>query len=835
MKFGLSISKIFSGSNHVDVGRLRKEIKKNKGKRLSANLSKMREYKAEMKQTELDDAISLAEDFDRPDRSLLYAIYRNVSKEPHLLSQTRNSWLSIAKQPYAMFRKGTNEIDERATDLLRRPWFERYREIFHITKYWSHSLVEFQQMRTSEVEGVELEFDKIKVIPRKHVIPEEGLLIFDQSIRRGIPFREDPFDFWFMEIGDPDNLGLYEICAREVIWKNYSRTDWSRRSEKFGMPMMAIKTASEDKGELAEKQEMAQNFGSNLWVILDEDDEVDIKESNKADGHLIYKDKVEYCDKMLSKLANGQTGTSDEKAFVGGAKVHKDIYDDHALANMRSETYHVNFELRQFCIKHGYPFEGLEYRYLEVKNDDEEKEAGGNEKDNSQGLNANFTKPPVAELAGGGTLSDMVNGLYNHNPDCCGTPDARDDDDDDDFKSVGDASNKASDRVYNKKIKAGQADRELWRATVGELTNATTDGYGKRFGGVKYGSPDHVILTQMRHNAQVFAAFKNHHNTNELVKALVDENGKPRTFSQFKKAAGLINSKYNKNWLRTEFNQATLTARNAQRWQKIEARREVFPHVEYVAIKDGRTSKLCKDLDGGVWAIDDDILNAIAPSNHWGCRSILRSTDRPIDRRQSGEEVPAVFKNNPGKSGEAFSKNHPYYITQKRYEKQAANFFGLLADMMISGKALKRNVGLLALVDAKLFNITTDNVSGGFLAVDINVSKGGVIDSGRAVSRKGQSVVIKDSDGYNAVIDETSRQITSPLDLAALRGAITGKHSRVLVNVIDSVKATDLANVISHQVKNTDVQSVWVLYKDRLHKFDRDQILKSSIVEILKS
>lgn len=54
---------------------------------------------------------------------------------------------------------------------------------------------------------------------------------------------------------------------------------------------------------------------------------------------------------------------------------------------------------------------------------------------------------------------------------------------------------------------------------------------------------------------------------------------------------------------------------------------------EYSAILDDRTTEICRELDGSVFAADDPNLDRIKPPNHFNCRSVLVpiTVDTPVD------------------------------------------------------------------------------------------------------------------------------------------------------------------------------------------------------------
>ena len=339
-------------------------VRKNK-KRLSFQIKEHRLFKTDFQQDELRKAIQFAQDPIRPDRSFLLALYEETMRDPQLLSLIRTNILKAIGSPFAVFKAGTDTIDEQATEWLAAPWFNQLQYLFHETPYYGHTLLEFQPMKVPfRKNGLAMAFDKIKVFPRQHVRPETQEIILDYTRDKGLKYTEAPWNEWLLEIGGTHDIGLLHIAARYVIWKNYSLTDWSKMIERFGLPTLVIKTDEQKTEELDNIENMAKNFGSNLYAMLDKEDDFDVQWPRVSQGHTIFKDKCDFCDSQLSKLVAGQESTSSEKAYVGAAEVHERILNAYMEQAMRSETYYHNHVLFPFLMQHGYPLEGLEFRYL---------------------------------------------------------------------------------------------------------------------------------------------------------------------------------------------------------------------------------------------------------------------------------------------------------------------------------------------------------------------------------------------------------------------------------------------------------------------------------------
>ena len=365
-----------------------------KKKRVTASLTHRRQFLATMQQDELKLAIEMAEMPECPRRDYLYDIYRVALRDGHLYGEAAKAINKVVGSPYGIFKKGSKEINELATRLLMKDWFEEYRCYHEEARLWGHSLIQFLDMVESNEEGVKFEFKCIDLIPREHVRPEEGFIVIDTSHETGIPFRDPVIakQLRLIEIGKPKNLGTMLIVSKEVIWKNYSRSDWSRTSEKFGQPMVVLKLNTTDTKEIDKAEEQAKNFGNNLWMIVDPEDEVDLKEPTFKDSYKIYKEKALFCNDEMSKALTWQTGTSDEKAYVGSAEVHERVLNDYVEAAKRKQTYHINDTLIPFLIEHGYPLKDCEFRYLSYDEANPEAAAQKEAQQNKSGGGASGKK-----------------------------------------------------------------------------------------------------------------------------------------------------------------------------------------------------------------------------------------------------------------------------------------------------------------------------------------------------------------------------------------------------------------------------------------------------------
>jgi hypothetical protein len=358
-------------------------------KRLSPTAKRTPVYHTELALNTFRQSVESARSIDNPNRIDLYRVYGQISKDSHLASQVRTAIQSVLQSGF--FLSKTDTPDKNATMLLQTAWFDAFVEHCLQAEFWGHSLIEFSQLND---EGM---FTDAKLMPRENVKQEFGLFLVDPANVKGIDYRTAASKFGLIEIGDKYDLGIYELAAIEVITKNYARTDWSQASEKFGMPLLKILTSTQDPDELDRMENMAANFGSNGYVILSKDDDAEIVHANSGDWFNIYKANIDGCDQNISKLINGQTGTSDEKAFVGSAEVHERILNDYTRARLRTIKHIADNQLIPFLVEWGYPLDGFKFYYTDLL---EKAEEDPNE-ENPNSRNNGSSVPPIGGNEGG--------------------------------------------------------------------------------------------------------------------------------------------------------------------------------------------------------------------------------------------------------------------------------------------------------------------------------------------------------------------------------------------------------------------------------------------------
>jgi Phage Mu protein F like protein len=171
-----------------------------------------------------------------------------------------------------------------------------------------------------------------------------------------------------------------------------------------------------------------------------------------------------------------------------------------------------------------------------------------------------------------------------------------------------------------------------------------------------------LLKEALLNNAAVFAAAKTEQQCRELASLVSNDFGQKVGFGTFRKLASQIVENYNKVWLRTEYVASVRLARMASNWAVAQQSASVYPNIEYVRSRSAEPRIDHLRLVGVVRPINDPFWLTYLPINDWGCKCSFRPTDKEVTALpETLPEIPLVFRNNAGITGELFTKDHPYF------------------------------------------------------------------------------------------------------------------------------------------------------------------------------
>jgi hypothetical protein len=261
-------------------------------------------------------AVTSAESLLSPQRRQLYTIYKNIELDAHLtaaVNQRKN--LTLCKD-FDVLLNG--EESEDLEKIINQKWFRDFIDYALDSIFYGHSLIQFDSVVNDAFKCVEL-------VPREYVKPEFHIVTNTYADLTGTDYLEAPYNNWCIGVGKPKDLGLYLKAAPLVIWKKNALGAWSEFVEIFGSPIRIGKTNVRDEQTRANMESYLRNMAVASYGVFDTDDLIELVESNRSDAFQVFDMMIQRCNSEISKLILGQTGTLDEKAYVGSAEVQERV------------------------------------------------------------------------------------------------------------------------------------------------------------------------------------------------------------------------------------------------------------------------------------------------------------------------------------------------------------------------------------------------------------------------------------------------------------------------------------------------------------------------------
>lgn len=302
-------------------------------------------------------AHQMALNLKNPKRLALYDIYDDAMLDMHLTGCVQQRFAKTLLKKFVIKDAEGNE-DETAARCFESQWFYDFLLYALESHLWGHSLIQLGDVIT-DARGCR-RFSEVQLVPRRHVVPEYGVLLRDPSDEpeKGIPFREGPLSLWCVEVGKPTDLGLLLKCAPHCLSKRHMAAYWDTFGEIFGMPMRVATTTSQNPGDRIRIQDMLESMGAAGWALFPEGTTIDIKESTRGDAYNVYDKRMDRCNSEISKGILVQTMTLDSGSSLSQSETHLEMFKDLCASDAVLFKNVINDRLIPLMIRHGFDLEG---------------------------------------------------------------------------------------------------------------------------------------------------------------------------------------------------------------------------------------------------------------------------------------------------------------------------------------------------------------------------------------------------------------------------------------------------------------------------------------------
>lgn len=691
----------------------------------------------------------------------LYDLFLDLLIDGVLADATEKRIAAITNSEITFLNAQGKEVDA-LIDLIDTPAFENLLTFIMKKKFFGRS-------------GFELDFTdgfKIEEIDVRHINLKRKEILLKSSDLSGIPYEANPK---IVVLGKPGDWGLFLKTAPYVIYKRGGFGDYAQWLEIFGMPQRVGKYNAHDTASKKILETAMENAGAAPWMVVPKETDVEtVQNTGNGSSGTSYNDFRKACNEEILITIQGETLTTiaGDKGARSLGEVHQDVSEAKHLSDLRYVQRFLNYTFLPILEARGYPVKGGKFVFpkaVEALEVAEIVQLSTVLPIPQSHLYEKYGIPVPKEneaVAGKNTSEEIIPPAGDPPPKSKAALDAEKEaakklekkdkkkakkiaaaaESKNFFKWFGDFFVKASQDGANNQSFATKLINSITASNpydvhVSKLfLEALQDIYGKQAAklihkklfqihntalqqgihvafdeaGAEWGIENADFIKQFSVNTAIFAAFKSHQETQEIVKLLVDDTGNLRSFRNFKKLALKISKDYDENWLRTEYNTAVKKARAAVNFKRFLKTKHLYPNLEY--LESGAANKRDSHFAfvGTILPIEHPWWDVNLPPSDWNCDCGVKPTDKEPTEVPEDLKVNPLFANNPAKTAEFIKLSEVPFVkeTDQKLHQQITDFATTEQERILSNKAL-----YLKLKDDKNYtNVKFNESTGGFMA-----------------------------------------------------------------------------------------------------------------------
>lgn len=143
--------------------------------------------------------------------------------------------------------------------------------------------------------------------------------------------------------------GILRPCTYLYLFKNYDIKDWLIFNELYSVPMRVGKyRPGAGKDEIEKLKQAVFNLGVDAAAVLSDSTVIELLESSRRGDVGAFKELAEYCDRAMSKVVLGHTGSADSTpGRLGSEHEARELRQDLLEADAKALQKTIKFQILQ--------------------------------------------------------------------------------------------------------------------------------------------------------------------------------------------------------------------------------------------------------------------------------------------------------------------------------------------------------------------------------------------------------------------------------------------------------------------------------------------------------
>lgn len=308
------------------------------------------------------------------DRSRLIDLYEAcLEQDAHIRAVIETLESQILGDRYMLARmnnKGKYVKDIQHTQKVQGSQFDKIIRGIVESKLYGFSLIEIMP----HIDPKTGKLAEVNLIERRNVLPDQHTVVKRQGIwlpNWNVSSTAYRSNYVLVNSG---GIGLFSATTPLILAKKFTVANYVNFSHTYGQPIIHGKTVSESNADRKRLANDIANAAQNKVVITGIEDEVDIKTFTMSNSEKIYTSLIEFVNREVSNLILGSESMAGAtQSYVGSTKAHQDIFRERIEVYRRYIENIMNEEVMPRLVAMGYVPEGLEFKYsnrIEMNNED---------------------------------------------------------------------------------------------------------------------------------------------------------------------------------------------------------------------------------------------------------------------------------------------------------------------------------------------------------------------------------------------------------------------------------------------------------------------------------
>jgi len=303
-------------------------------------------------------ALAAAQHVTDPNRVPLLEIYNDIKIDGRLMAVSQKRRVGV----FSAMVTWQGLESEQHIENLQLPWFYKMIDQLMNRVFIGYGVIELK------LEGglITETYD----IPRQHILPERRAIRLkkDDLEDAWINYMEAPYCNFLLEVGCPDDFGLYAVAAQSVLPLRDAIADFALANELFAMPTRVYFYDPNIPGNREQVEQLAKALTTASYAVMPYNTEV--KQLNTPAEAIAeaYSGLIDIYLDDITILILGQPSTTSNPGKGGGGIGEIHLQQERAI-NLEDRQFVLDFlngPFREAAVKHGYPLENATAKYNET-------------------------------------------------------------------------------------------------------------------------------------------------------------------------------------------------------------------------------------------------------------------------------------------------------------------------------------------------------------------------------------------------------------------------------------------------------------------------------------